>query len=161
MLAWLGGSYALLLFGSPAPWQAALLAVVVPLWLLAVSTLGVVLATVFQLAHCGGEADFHEARGERLMPSDWAVHQVTTTVEFARRSRLLSWYLGGLNFQVEHHLFPQACHLHYRDLSAIVEATCREHGVRYRAQPSLAAALLANLRWLRRLGGAAPAPLPG
>jgi linoleoyl-CoA desaturase len=133
----------------------------VPLWLLAASTLGLVLATVFQLAHCVGEADFHEARGQRVMPSDWAVHQVTTTVDFARGSRLLSWYLGGLNFQVEHHLFPQVCHVHYPALSAIVEDTCRDHGVRYRAQPTLAAALGANLRWLRRLGRAAPAPAPG
>ena len=124
---------------------------VVPLAAVTVATLGVTLALVFQLAHCVGEADFHDARAG-LPVRDWAAHQVTTTVDFARGNRLLGWYLGGLNFQVEHHLFPKVCHVHYPALSAIVEATCAAYGVRYTAQPSLRAAVAANVRWLRRLG---------
>jgi linoleoyl-CoA desaturase len=133
----------------------------VPVWLLVSFTLGSVLSTVFQLAHCVGEADFHLAQGAHEMASEWAVHQVTTTVDFARHNRLLGWYLGGLNFQVEHHLFPKVCHVHYPALSAIVEETCRAHGVRYRAQPTLRAALAANVRWLRDLGSAAPLGVVG
>src|SRR2546426_7726819 len=79
---------------------------------------------------------------------------------------LLGWYLAGLNFQVEHHLFPRVCHLHYPALSRIVEETCRTHRVLYRCQPSLHGALAANWRWLRRMGSAPaqsanvdPAPL--
>jgi linoleoyl-CoA desaturase len=73
-------------------------------------------------------------------------------VDFARGSALLGWYLGGLNHQIEHHLFPKVCHVHYRALSPIVEEVCARHGVRYRAQPSLRAAVAANVRWLRLLG---------
>jgi linoleoyl-CoA desaturase len=105
-----------------------------------------------------GEADFHDGQRGWGPGRDWATHQVTTTVDFARGNRVLSWYLGGLNFQVEHHLFPRICHLHYPALSPIVEATCRAHGVRYTAQPSLRAAVGANVRWLRALGRGEPAP---
>jgi linoleoyl-CoA desaturase len=124
---------------------------VLPWMALTTATLGLTLATTFQLAHCVGQADFHDGRAG-LRIADWATHQVTTTVDFARGNRLLCWYLGGLNFQVEHHLFPKICHLHYPALSRIVEATCAAHGVRYTAQPSLRAAVVANVRWLRRLG---------
>ena len=80
------------------------------------------LAAVFQLAHCVGEAEF---LGSGRVETDWAEHQVATTVDFAPKSSLLGWYLGGLNFQVEHHLFPRVCHLHYPALARIVEETCR------------------------------------
>ncbi|MFL5411326.1 MAG: fatty acid desaturase family protein [Myxococcales bacterium] len=129
----------------------------VPLWSIGVSTLGIVLASVFQLAHCVDEAEFCQPDPAGAAKPDWAEHQVSTTVDFARGNRLLSWYLGGLNFQVEHHLFPRICHLHYRALSSIVEETCRAHSIRYRAEPSLGGALAANFRWLRRMGAPAPA----
>jgi linoleoyl-CoA desaturase len=130
---------------------------VLPLAAVTVATLGVTLAVTFQLAHCVGEATFHDGRAP-LPVRDWAAHQVATTVDFARENRLLGWYLGGLNFQIEHHLFPKVCHVHYRALSGIVEATCAAHGVRYTAQPTLRAAVASNVRWLRRLGsGAGPA----
>jgi linoleoyl-CoA desaturase len=127
----------------------------IPLWLLASFTLGNVLATVFQLAHCVEGVDFHQGQGQ-AMDSEWAVHQVSTTMDFAPSSALLSWYLGGLNFQVEHHLFPRVCHMHYPAISRIVEETCRAHGISYRSEPSLLVALGANVRWLRDLGRGAP-----
>ena len=122
-----------------------------PTALLAIGTLGVTLATVFQLAHAVGEATFVESAGQ-LLPTDWATHQVLTTVDFARGNALLGWYLGGLNFQVVHHLFPKVSHVHYRALAPLVEAACRDHGVPYRAWPGLGAALSANVRWLREMG---------
>jgi len=124
---------------------------VLPLAGVTVATLGLTLAVTFQLAHCVGEASFHDGR-VALPARDWATHQVTTTVDFARENRFLGWYLGGLNFQVEHHLFPKVCHVHYRALSRIVEETCAAHGVRYTAQPTLRAAVASNVRWLRALG---------
>ncbi len=129
---------------------------VVPLFLFGLFVLGNVLAAVFQLAHCVAEADFLEAPASGEMKTEWAEHQVNTTVDFARGNRLLGWYLGGLNFQVEHHLFPRVCHLHYPALSAIVEKACAAHGIRYRAEPSLRSALSSNLRWLRLMGSPAP-----
>jgi linoleoyl-CoA desaturase len=115
--------------------------------------LGFTLASVFQLAHCVEEASFPEVpEGGGSFGREWAAHQVETTVDFARGNRLLGWYLGGLNFQVVHHLFPRVCHLHYPALSRIVEDTCREHGVRYRAQESVRAAVGSHVRWLKQMG---------
>jgi linoleoyl-CoA desaturase len=145
-------------------WAFALPALLHPSWALvacwgiAIFVLGNVLAGVFQLAHCVDEADFIGTRGTQ---GDWAEHQIATTVDFAPANGLLAWYLGGLNFQVEHHLFPQVCHLHYPALSKIVEETCRTHRVRYRCEPTLGSALAANLRWLRRMGSAPAGEVTG
>ena len=115
--------------------------------------LGLVLSVVFQVAHCVEEADFPAPppAGERLRDA-WAVHQVHTTVDFAQDSRLLTWYVGGLNFQIEHHLFPRVCHVHYPRIAVIVAATCAELGIRYRAHDSLWGAIASHWRWLRRMG---------
>jgi linoleoyl-CoA desaturase len=127
-------------------------------YLLVTGVLGVVMSVVFQLAHCVEEADFPLPDATtRRMENPWAVHQAETTVDFARQSRVLSWYLGGLNFQIEHHLFPHVCHVHYPALSRIVEDTCREYGVRYAAHPTFWAGVLSHFRWLRRMGQPAPA----
>ncbi len=130
-----------------------------PLWKVALGhaaasfVLGLTLSTVFQLAHCVEEADFTEVpSGGKAFPRDWAEHQVASTADFARGNPLVSWYLGGLNFQAVHHLFPRVCHLHYPALSRIVEQTCQEHGIRYRVQASVGAALRSHVRWLKRMG---------
>jgi linoleoyl-CoA desaturase len=115
--------------------------------------LGLVLGVVFQLAHCVEEADFPEPPpGTLRLPHAWAVHQVRTTVDFARGNRMLSWYLGGLNFQIEHHLFPRICHVHYPRIAHIVQAACAEFGVRYTAHESFLGAVSSHWRWLRRMG---------
>jgi linoleoyl-CoA desaturase len=125
----------------------------VGLFVLGSMVLGVVLSTVFQLAHTVPSAEFHAAgsRDQRL-PAGWAEHQVRATVDFAPASRLLGWYVGGLNFQVEHHLFPDVCHTNYPAVASIVQATCAEWGVPYRSQPTLRAALASHYRFLRALG---------
>jgi linoleoyl-CoA desaturase len=120
---------------------------------------GVALSLVFQLAHCVEEASFplpHE--GTCRMETSWAVHQVETTVNFARSNRALSWYAGGLNFQIEHHLFPQVCHVHYPALAPLVEQTCQEFGLRYAAHGTYRSALKSHYRWLRRMGAAIESP---
>jgi len=121
---------------------------------------GVVLSIVFQLAHCVEEADFpaplHTPDGDR-MQTEWAVHQVQTTVDFARQNRVLGWFLGGLNFQVEHHLFSRICHVNYPALSKVVEEVCHEFGIRYAANRSLFSALASHMRWLIRMGRPSPA----
>jgi linoleoyl-CoA desaturase len=108
---------------------------------------------VFQLAHCVDAADFPEAPADgSVVRDDWAAHQVETTVDFAPGSAALTWFLGGLNFQVEHHLFPKVCHLHYPALSVIVAATAAKHGLRYRCHTTLLDALRSHFRHLERLG---------
>jgi linoleoyl-CoA desaturase len=126
---------------------------VIACYLLATVTLGLVLATVFQLAHCTEPAEFRAvSAGCTTVPRPWAEHQIDATVDFARNNRLVTWYLGGLNLQIEHHLFPRICHVHYPALAPIVESVCRANGVPYRAFPSVRAALLSHVRWLRRMG---------
>jgi linoleoyl-CoA desaturase len=121
--------------------------------------LGVVLSVVFQLAHCVEEAAFPLPESDTgRMATHWAVHQVQTTVDFARGNRFLSWFVGGLNYQIEHHLFPQICHVHYPELAAVVEGTCQEFGVRYQTHASFFAAVASHFRWLRRMGRADDSP---
>lgn len=124
---------------------------------------GVILGSVFQLAHVveGAEQPLPDEHG--VIPTDWVVHEVMTTANFARNNRLLNWYIGGLNFQIEHHLFPHICHLHYRDIAPIVERTALEYGVRYNMKPTLREALASHVRRLRELGRPrklAPVPVP-
>jgi linoleoyl-CoA desaturase len=115
--------------------------------------LGSVLSVVFQLAHVVEDAEFPMPReGTSKMEHAWAIHQVETTVDFARRSRVAAWLLGGLNFQIEHHLMPRICHVNFPALSPIVEETCREFGVRYNEHPTFRAGLASHFRWLREMG---------
>jgi linoleoyl-CoA desaturase len=140
-----------LAFGLPLALHSV--AAVISCYLLAAVTLGLVLATVFQLAHCCEPAQFRAVSAERTtVPRAWAEHQIDTTVDFARDSRWLSWYLGALNFQIEHHLFPKICHVHFPALAPIVEEVCRAHGVPYHAYPTMRAAVASHVRWLRRMG---------
>jgi linoleoyl-CoA desaturase len=83
---------------------------------------------------------------------------VETTADFAPKSRLAAWYCGGLNFQIEHHLFPRVCHIHYPAISKIVARTCGEFGISYVSYPTLRAAVVAHLRFLKKLGQKEPVP---
>jgi linoleoyl-CoA desaturase len=117
---------------------------------------GVVLSIVFQLAHCVGEADFPvpvpiPGGGERIQ-NEWAIHQVQTTVDFARGNRVLCWFLGGLNFQIEHHLFHKICHVHYPALSKVVEEACKEFGITYSEHKTFFSAVGSHFRWLVLMG---------
>jgi linoleoyl-CoA desaturase len=129
------------------PWYA-----VIAVYAIAAFTSGVALSVVFQLAHCVEEADFPLPDDSGKMQTDWAVHQVQTTVDFARGNPVLSWLLGGLNFQIEHHLFHKICHVHYPALSKVVEETCREFGVRYTANKTFIGAVASHFRLLHRMG---------
>jgi len=114
---------------------------------------GATIATVFQLAHCVREAEFHAVPpvgGQ--MSHAWAEHQFATTVNFARKSRFLTWYLGGLNFQVEHHVFPRVSHVHYPTIAPVVEQVCSEFGVEYRSHDTFGSALKSHLQHMRDLG---------
>ena len=114
---------------------------------------GMALSVVFQVAHCVEEAEFPLPREETgRVEHAWAIHQAETTVDFARRSRVVAWLIGGLNFQIEHHLFPRLCHVNYPAISKLVEETCREFGIKYTEHRSFRAGLASHFRWLRRMG---------
>lgn len=126
----------------------------VALWFFVASFVqGVMLSVVFQLAHVVEEADFPMPDTDAgRIENEWAIHQVETTVDFAQDSFLVNWYTGGLNFQIEHHLFPQICHIHYPALAKIVRETSQEFGVQYNSHPSMLQAIKSHYRWLREMG---------
>jgi linoleoyl-CoA desaturase len=111
-----------------------------------------IMAVTFQLAHCVEEADFASPQDLAAESRLWAVHEVETTVNFCPRNRVLTWLVGGLNYQIEHHLFPRVPHTHYPEIAEIVERNAKLHGVRYVAQHSLRAALRSHFRHLRTMG---------
>lgn len=113
---------------------------------------GFILAIIFQPAHVveGTEYPLPDTGGS--MGNNWAVHQLLTTTNFGNKSTWFSWYVGGLNFQIEHHLFPNICHVHYRKISKIVQETAHEFGLPYKTYDTFASALGGHLRLLKALG---------
>ena len=95
--------------------------------------MGLTLALVFQLAHVVEDAEFVFAPGiePQKIEDEWAIHQVKTTANFAPRNKLISWFVGGLNYQIEHHLFPKVSHVHYPAIARIVKDVCDKHQVHY------------------------------
>lgn len=113
---------------------------------------GVILGSVFQSAHVMPDVNFPLADEEGNMENHWAVHQLLTTTNFSPKSRIFSWFIGGLNFQIEHHLFPNICHVHYKKLSAIVKKTAEEFHLPYYTKKNFLVAILNHIRMLRNLG---------
>jgi linoleoyl-CoA desaturase len=133
-----------------------------PWWLILVGfflmhyVAGFILSIVFQPAHVINDTVFPQADESGNLENTWAVHQLYTTANFAPKNRLLSWYVGGLNFQVEHHLFPMVCHVHYRALSKMVKETAEEFGLPYYCEKTFASALINHGKLLKRLGREKP-----
>jgi linoleoyl-CoA desaturase len=116
---------------------------------------GFVIAVIFQLAHVVKDAHFPEfAQGQTTakIEDEWAVHQIRTTANFATRSPIISWYTGGLNHQVEHHLFPRISHVHYPAINRMVMETCKQFGVKYIEYPSVLSALRSHVSYLKAVG---------
>jgi linoleoyl-CoA desaturase len=113
---------------------------------------GFSLAVIFQSAHVMPTSDFPLPDGNGNIENNWAVHQLYTTTDFSPKSRIFSWFIGGLNYQIEHHLFPNICHVHYKKISEIVYDTAKDFGLPYHVQPNFAVALLNHARMLKRLG---------
>lgn len=117
---------------------------------------GIFIAVVFQLAHVVEENEFITPTQDlENIENEWAVHQLHTTVNFATQSKFLNWLLGGLNFQVEHHLFPSISHVHYPELNKIVKQTCNEFEIRYKEYPTFGHALKSHINHLKQVGQAA------
>jgi linoleoyl-CoA desaturase len=114
---------------------------------------GIVLSYTFQLAHAVEGPEF-DAVGldDKMIETEWAVHQIKTTANFAPRNKLISWFVGGLNYQVEHHLFPRISHIHYPALSKIVQEQCQRFGLPYHSFPTLALAVASHVRTMKELG---------
>jgi linoleoyl-CoA desaturase len=115
-------------------------------------TAGLILGMVFQLAHIVEDMEHQLPDETGNMATDWWLHELHTTANFARHNRWLSWYVGGLNFQIEHHLFPKVCSVHYPAISEIVRDVAVRYHLQYHDQPTFRSAVISHYRVLRRLG---------
>lgn len=115
-------------------------------------TAGMFMTIVFQMAHLVEEAEQPLPNGQGVIENEWAVHELETTANFSRKSRIFGWMIGGLNYQVEHHLFPYISHIHYRAISPIVKQTALEFGVRYNENKTFFGAIGSHIRMLKKLG---------
>jgi linoleoyl-CoA desaturase len=113
---------------------------------------GFLLAIIFQPAHVIEGTIFPIPDRNDRLENNWAIHQLLTTTNFANKSRWFSWYVGGLNFQIEHHLFPHICHVHYRNIAGIVKKTTKEFGLPYKSCKTFIGALAGHARLLKQLG---------
>lgn len=113
---------------------------------------GFILGIIFQLAHVVEETEHFAPKYEGTMDNAWAVHQMRTTANFAPTNQLLTWYVGGLNFQVEHHIFPNICSIHYPAISKIVRRVSEKHNVPYHCHKTFRAAVSSHINVLKRLG---------
>ena len=115
--------------------------------------MGLTLAVVFQLAHVVEHAEFEVAGDEPVrIENEWAIHQIKTTANFAAKNPFATWFLGGLNFQIEHHLFPRIRQVHYPESSLIVRETCDQFGLRYNYFPTVRGAVASHFRIMNGLG---------
>jgi linoleoyl-CoA desaturase len=113
---------------------------------------GFLLSTVFQLAHVVEGAKFPLPNEAGEIETEWAIHQMETTADFGHGNKLLTWFAGGLTHQVEHHLFPEICHIHYPKIAPIVEQTAKEFGVPYNYNESYFSALKSHVVMLKKFG---------
>src|SRR5690349_11681632 len=122
-------------------------------FLIATFVCGLFISIVFQLAHMVGDtkAPVLDKQSPKI-DEEWAIHQVNTTANFATNSKIVSWFLGGLNFQIEHHLFPRVSHIHYPKISQFVKETCKEFNVTYVEYPSVLKAINSHIFHIRKLG---------
>lgn len=131
----------------------------IPVWLVFVGffimhfVAGFILAIIFQPAHVLESNDFLLVpEEESMVKASWFTHQLRTTADFAQKNRVFSWFVGGLNFQVEHHLFPSIAHVHYHKIAPIVKETAEEFGIPYNSFDTFGGAIAAHYRMLRLLG---------
>ncbi len=113
---------------------------------------GLILALIFQPAHVVENTDFFVPGEDSSVENNWAIHQMKTTANFANKSVFFSWFVGGLNYQIEHHLFPNICHVHYKSISHIVRSTAEEFQVPYNEYKTFFGALKSHFTLLNQLG---------
>ncbi len=113
---------------------------------------GFLLAVIFQTAHIMPECDYPLPDENGMMKNNWMAHQLSVTSDYAPKNKWVTWFAGGLNYHAIHHLFPNICHIHYKNLSSIVKEVTEKHGVTYRVEPTFFKALDKHARMLKLLG---------
>ncbi len=144
---YIGYIFVLPLLVTDLTWQQVLLGIFIMQYIA-----GFLLAVIFQPAHVVEGTEYPLPDHNRNMETNWAVHQLKTTTNFANNSNWFTWYVGGLNFQIEHHLFPNICHVHYPKIAPIVKSTAIEFNLPYKTKRTFFEAIRAHTRHLKALG---------
>lgn len=113
---------------------------------------GLLISCVFQVAHIMPGVSYPQSNQNGKIENNWLVHQLMTTSNFSPHSRIFSWLIGGLNYQIEHHLFPNICHIHYREISPMVKETALKYGMPYHEKSSFLDAIYDHIKMLKILG---------
>lgn len=143
---YIGYIFVLPLLLTDLSWQQVLIGIFIMQYIA-----GFMLAIIFQAAHVVEGTAYPLPDHERNMQTNWAVHQLLTTTNFANSSKWFSWYVAGLNFQIEHHLFPNICHVHYAKIAPIVKSTAQEFGFPYKSKKTFFDAIIGHYRMLNSL----------
>jgi linoleoyl-CoA desaturase len=144
---YIGYIYFIPLLFTPLLWWQILIGIFVMHYIA-----GFMLAIIFQPAHVIDGTEFPLPDENNALENNWAIHQLHTTTNFGNESKWFSWYVGGLNFQIEHHLFPNICHVHYRKIAGIVRETAKEFNLPYKSSRTFAGALNGHAKLLKALG---------
>ena len=129
-----------------------------PWWLILIGFIsmhfveGFTLATIITLSHVVEGTQFPKPNQNGIIDNVWAVHQLHTTTNYAINNPIVTFFCGGLNFHIEHHLFPHICHVHHPALSKIVKKTAKEYGIPYMELPTVASAMISHLKFLKKYG---------
>jgi len=115
-------------------------------------TSGIIMSTIFQMAHVVEGTDQILIKNDQQVKNDWMVHQLQTTSDFGRKNGILSWFIGGLDYQIEHHIFQNICHVHYPAIADIIKKTAEEYGFPYNLKSNIFSALASHFRTLKALG---------
>ncbi len=123
-------------------------------YMIIMMVLGLVMTIIFQLAHVVEKTSFEHSHNEsrQVLETEWAVHEIKTTANFAPKNKIISWFVGGLNFQVEHHLFPRISHIHYPAISKIVQQHCQKFNLPYHVYDTTRAAVASHIRLMKQFG---------
>lgn len=114
---------------------------------------GFMLSIIFQLAHTVSDTEFPQPQQPaNQMEDEWAIHQLKTTANFSMKNRFISWFTGGLNYQIEHHLFPKISHIHYPEISKIIRKACEDFNIKYIEYPKMHLAIISHLSYLKSVG---------
>ena len=130
-----------------APWWAIIIGFIAMHY-----TAGLILSTVFQFAHVIEDADMPKPDKSGTMKNTWAIHQLLTTVNFSTKNSFINWFTGGLNHQIEHHIFPHISHIHYANIGSIVKKTAQEFNLPYNEYQTTKSALFSHFRFLKQMG---------
>ncbi|MCO5259467.1 MAG: acyl-CoA desaturase [Crocinitomicaceae bacterium] len=132
---------------APTPWYISIIGFFIMQF-----TAGFILSLIFQSAHVLPNSEFSKPDASGSIESEWAINQLMNTSNFAPKAKVLTWLLGGLNYQVEHHLFPNICHVHYKNISKIVKETAIEYNIPYYSYVTFYGAIKDHAKLLKNLG---------